>query len=706
MKIKDSIIEYMGEESYRPMSLDDIMASFDIDKSEKKRTEKILKDLEKEGRIIKNSKGLYGLPQHMDMIAGTIQGNEKGFGFFLRDDGEEDVFIPSSSMNGAMDGDRVILKLTRKNESRRKQEGEVVRILSRAVTKVIGRFEYNNNYGFVVADDKRMYYDVFIPKHAFNGAKNGCKVVAEITKYPQPRRNPEGCIVEILGNENDIETEIMAIIKTHDLNVEFPDKVMRQAESMTDKVTEEETRGRLDLTQENIVTIDGEDAKDFDDAVSVKKLDNGNYQLGVHIADVTHYVKEKSVIDKEAKKRGTSVYIPGRVIPMLPFKLSDGLCSLRPGEVRLTLSCIMEIDAKGDVLKYDIEESVIKSKERMTYNQVYSILEGNDKSLLERYNYLVNDFMLMKELATILHKKRLKGGSIEFEIPETSVILDEKGYPVDITKKERNIAHLIIEEFMLACNETIAEHVYWLRYPFIYRIHEDPDTEKLFEFNRFVSNFGLSIKGLASGKVHPRALQVLLNKVKDKPEEMVISNLLLRSLKQAKYSKEYFPHFALAVKYYTHFTSPIRRYPDLQIHRIIKDIINNRMNAKRIKFYDKILDKVAETSTKMERVAQVTERDCDDLEKAVYMKDKIGMVYEGVISGITHFGFFVELNNTVEGLVTLSSMKDDYYHYIEEQHILLGEHTKKIFNIGDKVRIKVSAVNVSRRQIDFSLDDE
>ncbi len=694
----------MNEESYRPLSLNELMKVFDIGKGEKKQTERVLKELEKEGRIIKSSTGLYGLPQNMDMVSGEIQGNEKGFGFLLRDGDEEDIFIPSSNMNGAMNGDRVLVKLAGEGENGRRQEGEVIRILKRAVAKVIGRFEYNNNYGFVVPDDKRMYYDVFIPRDAFNGAKHGYKVVAEITKYPQPRRNPEGRIIEVLGNEDDIDTEIMAIIKMHDLEVEFPEKVVRQAENMEDKVAEDDLIGRLDLTGENIVTIDGEDAKDFDDAVSVKKLSDGNYLLGVHIADVSHYVKEKSAVDKEARKRGTSVYIPGRVIPMLPFKLSNGLCSLRPGEVRLTLSCIMEIDTKGNVVKYDIKESFIKSRERMTYNQVYSILKGNDEPIAQRYAYLTDDFMLMKELALILNEKRLKRGSIEFEIPETQVILDENDYPVDITKRERNIAHLMIEEFMLVCNETIAEHVFWLHYPFIYRIHENPDMDKLLEFNKFIHNFGLGIKGLASGEVHPRSLQGLLNKVKDKPEELVISTLLLRSLKQARYSDEHFPHFALAVKYYTHFTSPIRRYPDLQIHRIIKDIINGRMDTKRVRFYEKTLNKVAQTSSETERVAQTVERDCDDLEKAVYMKDKIGMAYEGVISSVTSFGFFVELQNTVEGLVTMSSLKDDYYHYVDEQHMLIGEHTKRIFNIGDKVQVTVSAVNVSRRQIDFALE--
>ncbi|MDI6601118.1 MAG: ribonuclease R [Thermoanaerobacteraceae bacterium] len=706
MGIKDKILDYMNGESYRPLSINELMKSFDIHKSEKQQIEKLLKELEKEGKIVKNSKGFYGLPHHMDMLPGKIQGNEKGFGFLIRDDGEADIFISSSNMNGAMNGDRVLVKLISDGEEGKRQEGEVIRILKRAVTKVIGRFEYNNNYGFVVPDDRRMYYDVFIPRDGFNGAKHGYKVVAEITRYPEPRRNPEGRIVEILGNEDDIETEMMAIIKMHDLEVEFPEKVIRQAEDIENEVKEEDIAGRLDLRYEKIVTIDGEDAKDFDDAVSIKKLDNGNYLLGVHIADVSHYVKEKSAIDKEARKRGTSVYMPGHVIPMLPFKLSDGLCSLRPGEVRLTLSCIMEIDSKGNVVRYDIKESAIKSKERMTYTQVYKILEEEDKDLMTRYDYLVDDFKLMKELALILNDKRLKRGSIEFEIPETQVLLDEDGYPVDITKRERNIAHRIIEEFMLVCNETIAEHVFWLHYPFIYRIHENPDIERLLNFNKFIHNFGLSIKGLASGEVHPRSLQELLNKVKDTPEELVISTLLLRSLKQARYSHEHAPHFALAVKYYTHFTSPIRRYPDLQIHRIIKDIINGRMDEKRVRFYEKTLEKIAQVSSEMERVAQSVERECDDLEKAVYMKDKIGMTFDGVISSVTNFGFFVELQNTVEGLVTLSSLKDDYYHYINDQHILIGEHTKKIFNIGDKVKVTVSAVNVSRRQIDFVLEDE
>ncbi|TZE81225.1 ribonuclease R [Calorimonas adulescens] len=706
MSIRDKILDYMNEESYKPLSINELMKAFNIQKSEKQQIEKILRDLEKDGKIVKNSKGLYGLPHHMGMVAGKIQGNEKGFGFLIREDGENDIFISSSNMNGAMDGDKVFVKLIGEGQEGKRQEGEVIRILKRAVTRVIGRFEHNNSYGFVVPDDRKMYYDVFIPRDAFNGAKHGYKVVAEITRYPEPRRNPEGRIVKVLGDENDIDTEIMAIIMMYDIEVEFPERVIKQAEAIEDNIKDEDIAGRLDLRDEKIVTIDGEDAKDFDDAVSIKRLDNGNYLLGVHIADVSHYVKEKSAIDKEARKRGTSIYIPGRVIPMLPFKLSNGLCSLKPGEVRLTLSCIMEIDNKGNVVKYDIKESVIKSKERMTYTQVYKILEEEDKDLMTRYDYLVDDFKLMKELALILNRKRLKRGSIEFEIPETQVILDENGCPVDIKKRERNIAHRIIEEFMLVCNETIAEHVFWLRFPFIYRIHENPDIEKLMDFNRFIRNFGLGLKGLASGEIHPRALQELLNKVKDTPEELVISTLLLRSLKQARYSNEHAPHFALAVNYYTHFTSPIRRYPDLEVHRIIKDIINGRMDEKRVRFYEKVLEKIAKVSSEMERVAQSVERDCDDLEKAVYMKDKIGMTFDGVISGVTNFGFFVELQNTVEGLVTLSSLKDDYYHYMDDQHILVGEHTRRIFKIGDKVKVTVSAVNVPRRQIDFVLEDQ
>ncbi|NSJ92233.1 ribonuclease R, partial [Coprococcus sp. MSK.21.13] len=583
----------------------------------------------------------------------------------------------------------------------KRSEGEVIRILDRVNKTVIGSFEDSKNFGFVVPDEKRIYQDIYIPKGNTMGAHSGDIVIAEITKWPEKRRSPEGKIVEILGKKGEKGIDILTIIKKYNLPEEFPEKVQKYTENIPDEIKEEEYNNRMDLRDKKIITIDGEDAKDLDDAISIEKLPNGNFYLGVHIADVSHYVKEKNPLDKEALKRGTSVYLVDRVIPMLPKKLSNGICSLNPKVDRLTLSCFMEIDKTGKVLNHKVVESVINSSERMTYTDVNKILKDNDQQLIKKYDYLMENFKLMEELCKILYKKRINRGAIDFDFEECKIILDEEGKPVEIKPYEREIGNRIIEEFMLVCNETIAEYMFWANIPFVYRIHEEPDSEKLQHFNEFVYNLGYSIK--YSKEIHPKALQEVVEKVKGKKEETVINTLLLRSLKQAKYSPECVGHFGLAARYYCHFTSPIRRYPDLIIHRIIKEYIKGRTTEKRIKKLEGEVAYASVQSSEMERLAEEAEREVDDLKKAEYMSERIGEVYDGIISSVTAFGLFVELPNTVEGLVHISTLLDDYYVYDERGLRLIGEKTKKIYRLGDEVKIKVDKVDLDSYEVYFAL---
>lgn len=543
--------------------------------------------------------------------------------------------------------------------------------------------------------------DIFIPKSEINNAKTNELVIVEITKWPEKRRNPEGKIIEILGHKNDTGTDILAIIKKYGLPEDFPEDVNAEAERIPEEIREEEIKRRLDLRDKTIFTIDGADAKDLDDAISIEKLENGNYKLGVHIADVTYYVRENSPLDKEALKRGTSVYLVDRVIPMLPRKLSNGVCSLHPGVSRLALSIFMEIDKNGKVLDHQIVETIIESKERLIYDDISDLLENDDPEQKQRYSHILEDLKLAEELCRILTKMREERGSIDFDFPEAKIILDEKGRPVDVKKYDRRIANRIIEEFMLISNETVAEYMYWTDIPFLYRIHEDPDIEKINDFNKFIHNFGYHLKG--TQEIHPKELQELIKKIENTREETIINTLMLRSLRKAKYSAEIEGHFGLAAKYYTHFTSPIRRYPDLQIHRIIKEFINNKINDKRIDKLRALLPKVAEQSSTTERTADEASRETDDLKKVEYMANRIGQEYEGIISGVMPFGIFVELGNTIEGLVHISTLIDDYYEYDQPNYRFIGERTKKIYRIGDEVRIRVVGTDVANRQIDFIL---
>lgn len=705
MGIKDTLLEFMREEAYRPMDIQELVSVFDINPDEYRAFKKTLKTMEKEGLIFRTKKDKFALPERLGLITGKLQAHAKGFGFLIPEvEGEKDVFIPSSFINGAMNGDRILVQITREDKNGKKREGEVIQILERANTKIIGVYEDSKNFGFVIAEDTRISQDIFISKKDRNGAKDGDVVVVEVTKWPEKRRSPEGVVKEVLGQKGDKGLDILTIIKKYGLPEEFPPKVQAFASGIDEEIPLKEYKRRKDLRDVRMVTIDGEDAKDLDDAVSIERLDNGRYRLGVHIADVSHYVREKNPLDKEALKRGTSVYLIDRVIPMLPKKLSNGICSLNPKADRLTLSCIMVIDGSGKVLDHEIVESVIRTNERMTYTDVTKILKDNDPELSKRYDYLLDDFKAMEELCNILYKKRTKRGAIDFDFEESKIILNEFGKPIDIKPYEREIANRIIEEFMLVCNETVAEHMFWSHLPFVYRVHEDPDEEKLEKFREFIYNLGYIIKW--NGEVKPRNLQEILEKVKGKKEETVVSTLLLRSMMRAKYSPECVGHFGLAAKYYCHFTSPIRRYPDLQIHRIIKEFINGKIDDDRSKKLTALVDYAARQSSETENIATEAEREVDDLKKAEYMLDRIGEEFEGIVSSVTSFGMFVELPNTIEGLIHITALDDDYYIYDENHLCLMGERTKKIYRLGDFVKVRCSKVDIPNREIYFDMVED
>lgn len=705
MNIKEALMNFMKEQSYKPMDINELANIFSISKDEFKVFKDTLKAMEKEGLILKNKNNKVALPERMGLLVGKISVHPKGYGFLIADEeGRDDVFIPSTLINGALHGDRVMVRITKEDLGKRKCEGEVETIIERANKTIIGVYEDSKNFGFVVPENKRIQNDIFIPKTKRSEAKTGDVVIVEITEWPGKRRNPEGQIIDILGQKGDKGIDILTIIKKYALPEEFPDKVQNYAENIEEEIPESEYKRRRDLRDVRMVTIDGEDAKDLDDAVSIERLPKGHFKLGVHIADVSHYVREKNPLDKEALKRATSVYLIDRVIPMLPKKLSNGICSLNPKVDRLALSCIMHIDGSGKVLEHEIVESIIKTDERMTYTEVTKILRDGDEDLIKEYEHLYDDFKAMGELCEILRKKRLNRGAIDFNFEESKIILNQAGKPIDIRPYDREIANRIIEEFMLVCNETIAEHMYWANMPFVYRIHEDPDEEKLQHFSEFIYNLGYSLK--STKEVHPRALQAILEKVEGKKEETVVSTLLLRSMMQAKYSPQCVGHFGLAARYYCHFTSPIRRYPDLMIHRIIKEFINGKIDGKRIERLNTIVEYAAKQSSDMERVAQEAEREVDDLKKAEYMSERIGEEFQGIISSVTSFGFFVELHNTVEGLVSLTDLDDDYYVYDERHLSLIGEATKKVYKLGDEVTIKVTRVNVDTHEIYFKLVED
>ncbi|OIJ18031.1 ribonuclease R [Anaerobacillus alkalidiazotrophicus] len=704
-KRTEQLLAFMREEAYKPLSVTELEEAFGIeDSSEFKNFVKALNEMEQKGMIVRTRSNRYGLPEKMNLVRGKVQANAKGFAFVIPEDNmtEKDIYVTSADMNSAMNGDVVLVRLHPKSTGAR-PEGQVIRILERGLTQVVGTYSENKHFGFVIADDKRIPNDIFISREANGGAVDGHKVVVKIVKYPEGRMSAEGEVVTILGHKNDPGVDILSIIHKHGLPQEFPEEVIEQANAVPDEIDPEEIKGRRDLREQTIVTIDGADAKDLDDAVNVERLDNGNYKLGVHIADVSYYVKEDSPIDKEAFERATSCYLVDRVIPMIPHRLSNGICSLNPKVDRLTLSCEMEIAPDGQVVAHEIFQSVIRTTERMTYTDVRKILQDEDDEVTKRYEPLIPFFKQMGELADILRKKRMERGAIDFDFKESKVLVDEEGKPTDVVIRERSIAERLIEEFMLAANETIAEHFHWMKVPFMYRIHEDPDAEKLTRFLEFITNFGYVVRGTAN-TLHPRALQMLLEEVRGEPEETVINTVMLRSMKQAKYDPESLGHFGLSTEFYTHFTSPIRRYPDLIVHRLIrKYLIEGRTDEFTTSHWAEKLPVIASHSSEMERRAVEAERDTDTLKKVQFMEDKIGEQFEGMISGVTNFGIFVELPNTIEGLVHVSYLTDDYYHYDEKQYAMIGERTGNVFRIGDEIEIKVIGVNTEEASIDFEV---
>ena len=701
MVFAEHLLDFMREKAYKPMTEGELISALNIDPKETDLLLKTLNYLEKQGLVVKNRRGKYGVPEKMNLIVGKLEGHPGGYAFLLPDDPEiDDIYISREDMNGAMHGDRVLVRPKIAAKANSKVEGEVIRILQRALKTVVGTVERGKHFSFVVPDDKRIFYDLYVPKDKTIGAKNGQKVVAKITEWPEKRRNPSGEIVEILGYPDEPGVDVLSIIKKYELPLDFPEKVKRQVQQIPDEVLREDLVGREDFRHLKTITIDNEDAKDLDDAVSIEKTSDG-YRLGVHIADVSYYVEEKSPLDVEALKRGCSVYLVDRVIPMLPPKLSNGICSLNPRADRLTMSVIIDFDSEANIKSYKITPGVIKTCERMTYTQVNKILEEEDKESIERFDYLVEDLHWMKELAEKLSHKRFARGSLDFELDEAKVILDENGHPVDVVKEERRISSSIIEEFMIVANEVVAEHIFWLKIPLVYRIHENPDEEKINSLKEFLYNFGYTLKGTQNLK--PKSLQQILEQVKGKPEQRLINTMLLRSLRQARYSGVNFGHFGLASLYYTHFTAPIRRYPDLVVHRILRKQLQNDIDQKQEKKLVKIVERVAKLSSERERVAEEAERESVDLKIAEYMASRIGETYEAIVSGVTSFGVFVELNNTIEGLVHVSHMEDDYYHFNEKTMALIGERTGKTFRIGDVVQVKVYNVNIAERHIDFVL---
>lgn len=698
---KKMIYDFMCDDMYVPMKIKELAIVLGVKKDQRPQLEQILNELMTEGRIVCSKRGKFSKSEEKK-ITGTFQAHPKGFGFVSVEGEKEDIFIPESETNGAMHMDTVEISVSPAVTGRRK-EGKVLHVLERGMKQVVCTYQLNKNFGFAVPDNPKFGSDIFIPLERSKGAVNGHKVVVEITQYGKKGKNPEGKVVEILGHINDPGVDILSIVRAYGLPVEFDPKVMTQVEHVAKPVSEADMAGRMDLRDWQMVTIDGEDAKDLDDAVSLT-MDHENYILGVHIADVSNYVQEHSALDTEALNRGTSVYLVDRVIPMLPHALSNGICSLNQGEERLALSCIMTVNPKGEIIDHTITESVICVNRRMTYTNVKKILADHDPEVMAEYEPLVPMFEKMAELAAILRKKRMKRGSIDFDFPETKVILDKNGNPVDIRPYDRNVATKLIEDFMLAANETVAAEYYWRELPFVYRTHEQPDSEKIQKLSTFINNFGYSLH-IGSDEVHPKELQKLLEKIDGTSEEPLISRLTLRSMKQARYTVENTGHFGLAADCYCHFTSPIRRYPDLQIHRIIKDSLRGRLGEKRIGHYTQILPEVAKHASEMERRADEAERETIKLKKVQYMEKHIGETFAGVISGVAEYGFFVELENTVEGLVRVTSLTDDFYQYYEETYELVGGATNRRFKLGQQVRVTVDNCDRIMRTIDFTLAD-
>lgn len=702
---KQKILGCMQSSEYVPMKRKEMRMVLGISEADRPMFEALIAELIAEGKIFETRRGKLALPETLQMGVGSFSAHAKGFGFVTPEDGGGDVFIPASETNGAMHKDKVLYKVTGGGGSGKRAEGTILRVLDRGMHRLVGLYEQVQGFGFVTPDDKKMAKDIFIAKENSMGAVTGHKVVVEMTDYGNERRSPEGKVIEILGHIHDPGVDILSVIRRYELAVEFPAEVYQEIEDVETEVSEEEIAGREDLRDVLTITIDGEDAKDLDDAVSLSVLPNGNYELGVHIADVSHYVREHTALDKEAYARGTSVYLVDRVIPMLPHKLSNGICSLNPHTDRLTLSCIMEIDRRGQVLAHQVVNSVIHSDYRMTYTAVQDLLDGKTPALREQYAQILPMLEEMNTLRTILWERRKKRGSVHFDLPEAKIKLDEMGKPIEILLYERNDATNLIEEFMLICNETIAENYFWQEIPFVFRSHQEPDEEKMEKMEQFLRGFGYRVRK-KDGEIHPREIQKILAEAEGKPEERIITRMVLRSMMQARYTADNQGHFGLAAKYYCHFTSPIRRYPDLQIHRFIKMTLAGEMSGKKEYGYRKKMPEVAQHCSKRERIAEDAQRDTEALKKVEFMLDKVGKTYEGIISGVTNWGIYVELANTVEGMVALSQMEDDFYLFDEQNMQVFGRRNGKSYRLGDLVQVTVTKVSQEAGTIDFAICEQ
>ena len=702
--VRENILNFMRDTGYAPMTSEELMDALAGTCSPNKFWQEMLA-LEQNGEIIKTRFDTYGLPEKMGLVAGRFQLTSKGFGFVIPDNKGDrpDVFIPPRALNGAMNNDRVLARIDNDTHGK-KPEGEILRIIVHANNKVVGVFHQSGEFAFVTPDDKRIGQDVYVMKRHFNNAKDGQKVVVEITEWPQNNRKAEGKVTEVLGNLGDVGLEILSIIKQNDLPLTFPEEVLAASYKVPKTIKKSELNGRRDLRDRTVVTVDGEDAKDLDDAVYVEKLNSNEYLLGVYIADVSYYVTENSVLDREARARGTSVYLVDRVLPMLPERLSNGICSLNAGEDRLSMACEMHINGEGKVLNYEIFPAVINVRHRLSYNIVRAMLAG-DAELCAKYKDVLPMVGKMDELREILHKKRAKRGAVDFDLPEQKVILDEKLHPIEIVQRIHGNAESIIEEFMLAANETVAQHMFNQHWPFIYRVHDIPAEEKMQDFAKLLANFNIKFK--VHEETKPKDIQQAVEAIAGTPEERLITTVALRSMKQAVYQTENIGHFGLAAKYYTHFTSPIRRYPDLIVHRLLHRWLQApKLPANEVEPLGDKLDMIAEHSSIRERAAADAERATVELKKCEYMADHIGEEFDGTISGVTAFGMFVELENGVEGLVHISSLMDDYYDYYEERYALVGTHSGNVYRLGDKVRIEVLQVNISDVSIDFIMAGE
>lgn len=687
----------LNNELYVPMKAKEIAMLLDIPKAKRSELMEVLDSLVADGTIGVSKKGKYMKPENVALV-GTFESTSRGFGFVVIPDREDDIFVKANDTMNAFYHDKVKVVITTEKNGGKRAEGKIVAIVEHEVKEVVGTFQKNRTYGFVIPDNAKINCDIFIPQEFMNGAVEGSKVVASISDYGSQSKNPQGKVTEVLGHIDDPGVDIMSIIKAYDLPVEFPESVKKAINDIPDVVSEKDKAGRVDLRNVQMVTIDGEDAKDLDDAVSILK-EGPVYHLGVHIADVSHYVTEGSALDKEALKRGTSVYLVDRVIPMIPHKLSNGICSLNQGEDRLALSCLMDIDEKGNIVGHRICETVINVDRRMSYTSVKKILVDNDTNEIMKYKELVPMFHMMEEAAELLRKKRFARGSVDFDFPESKIILDENGHPTDIKPYDRNVATKIIEDFMLAANETVAEDYFWQDMPFLYRTHENPDPEKMRKLATFINNFGYTLR--LTDDLRPKEIQKLLSEIEGSDAENLISRLTLRSMKKAKYTTECVGHFGLAAKYYCHFTSPIRRYPDLQIHRIIKENLHGGLSPKRAAHYDAILPDVAVQTSAMERRAADAERDTDKLKMAEYMEQFVGETFDGVVSGVTAWGVYVELPNTIEGMVSINNMKG-FYTFDEEHYEMVGELGNRSYKLGQKVKVVVIGTDKILRTIDFA----